>query len=78
MYASHLHPRRTLTALIAAGLAALAIAIPVRLAGDLSLGSGGSGAAPVSDTSHIAPAKPQWIHHPLASPLSELQAPTAK
>ena len=81
MYATHLHPRRSLTALLAAAVAAIALAIPVRLVAD-DIGSGGtssSGAAPVTAMSPQLPlkAKPYWVQDPLASPLQPLEAPVA-
>ena len=76
MYATHLHPRRALMALMAATLAALAIAVPGRLAaGDLDFGGGAGNAAPGTAAERAVPVRPQWIKDPLASPLRGLQAP---
>ena len=82
MYATHLHPIRSLMALLAAALAALVLAVSVRLVSD-DLGSGGTSSSPAAPATvtKLEPArhgKPYWVKDPLASPLLPLEAPVKR
>jgi hypothetical protein len=78
MHATHPYPRRSLIAPVAAALAAIAIAVPVRLGAEhLSFSGASIAPAPATPTcTLLAPVpKPYWITDPLASPLRQLEAP---
>ena len=77
MHATHLYPRRSLIALAAAALATIAVAIPLRLAGEgLSVGGVDKAGSAASATARLSPqSKPDWIKDPLAPPLRQFEAP---
>jgi hypothetical protein len=75
MHATHLQTRRPLVALVAAALATLAIVVPGRLAaGDLGSGGASSLGSPAVPAAPSPRAQPDWVAHPLASPLRGLAA----
>jgi hypothetical protein len=74
VHTTHLHPRTTLTTMLALlALGIFAVLIPTQLADThLAFGGGSRAAAPAIELSHPA-TTPQWISHPLASPLASLR-----